>query len=82
METCRKVYFAVEDYDNIDLALANAYLFYVFTEHAIEHRLQSSQEYGDLCRKNFHGVMVQLPLLLRPSLEAIAALTLGVGISW
>lgn len=79
METCRKVYFAIDDYDSFDLALANGYLYYVFGEHAIEFGSQASGEHRDQCRSNLHNTLEQLPLLLPPSLEAVAALTLGVN---
>lgn len=79
METCRKVYFAIDDYDSFDLALANGYLYYVFAEHAIDSGSEASGGYSDQCRTNLHDTLEQLPLLLPPSLEAAAALTLGVG---
>jgi hypothetical protein len=80
-EICRKVYFAIDDYTEIDLILANGYLSYVFAEHYLVVGISEYREYCQLCRKNLDNALQQLPLLLPPSMEAIAALTLGVRLS-
>lgn len=79
-DICRKVYFAIDDYNDIDFILANGYLSYVFSEHVSVSGLQGYQEYCHLCRENLHNACARLPLLLPPSMEVIAALTLGVRI--
>lgn len=79
-EICRKVYFAVEDYDDVDFILANGYLYYVFSEHVIVSGLDENREYYTLCRENFQNAFSQLPLLLSPSMKVVAALTLGVRV--
>ncbi|KPM41083.1 hypothetical protein AK830_g5462 [Neonectria ditissima] len=56
-EICRKVYFAVDDYTELDFIIANGFLSYVFAEHVVVYGTESSRTY--------------------PSMEAIAALTLG-----
>ncbi|KAE8451664.1 hypothetical protein EG329_003121 [Mollisiaceae sp. DMI_Dod_QoI] len=76
-EICRKVYFAVEDYDDVDFILANGYLYYMFSEHVIVSGLDENREYYTLCRENFQNAFSQLPLLLSPSMKVVAALTLG-----
>ncbi|KAL9083684.1 MAG: hypothetical protein Q9165_008412 [Trypethelium subeluteriae] len=79
-DICRKVYFAVDDYSEVDLVLANAYLSYIFAEHVITSGLQDYREYCQLCRDNLEDALLRLPLLLPASMEVIAALTLGVCI--
>ena len=79
-EICRKVYFAVEDYDDVDFILANGYLYYMFSEHVIVSGLNENREYYTLCRENFHNAFSRLPLLLSPSMKVVAALTLGVRV--
>lgn len=77
-DICRKVYFAVDDYNDIVFILANGYLSYVFSEYASESSLYDYREYCRICRENLHAACARLPLLLPPSMEVIAALTLGV----
>lgn len=77
-EICRKVYFAVDQYSEIDFILANGYLSYMFSEHVVVSGLKDYQGYCQLCRENLEGALSQLPLLLPASMDAIAALTLGV----
>ncbi|KAL9071886.1 MAG: hypothetical protein Q9157_005312 [Trypethelium eluteriae] len=79
-EICRKVYFAVDEYSEVDLILANAYLSYIFAEHVVVSGLQDYREYCQLCRENLEDALPRLPLLLPASIEVIAALTLGVWI--
>ncbi|KAH8690118.1 hypothetical protein BGW36DRAFT_390242 [Talaromyces proteolyticus] len=76
-EICRKVYFAVDDYSELDLILANGYLSYVFSERILVSGLSDYRKYFQICRENFHNGLAQLPLFLPPSMEIIAALTLG-----
>ncbi|OTA87219.1 hypothetical protein M434DRAFT_24015 [Hypoxylon sp. CO27-5] len=76
-EICRKIYFAVDDYSEVDLILANGYLSYVFSEHVVVSGRQDYREYFGLCRNNLHNALSRLPLLLPASMEVIAALTLG-----
>ncbi|RDW74799.1 hypothetical protein BP6252_05941 [Coleophoma cylindrospora] len=76
-DICRKVYFAVEEYSEIDFLLANGYLSYIFSEHVIVSGLPGYRGYCQLCRENLDNSLSQLPLLLPASMEVIAALTLG-----
>lgn len=77
-EICRKVYFAVDDYSEIDFILANGYLSHIFSEHGVVSGLQDYRARCRLCRENLHIAFSRLLLLLPASMEVIAALTLGV----
>lgn len=72
------MYFAVDDYSEIDFILANGYLSHIFSEHVVVSGLQDYGAYCRLCRENLHIAFSRLPLLLPASMEVIAALTLGV----
>lgn len=72
------VYFAVDDYSEVDLILANGYLACAFSQHFLEYGLQDSRKYCNICRQNLHEGLARFPLLLPASMEVIAALTLGV----
>ncbi|KAF2877676.1 hypothetical protein BDV95DRAFT_535423 [Massariosphaeria phaeospora] len=76
-EICRKVYFAVDDYSEIEFVLANAYLSYVFSEHIVSSGLQEYREYCQVCRNNLNIALARLPLLVPATMEAVAALLLG-----
>ena len=76
------MYFAVDDYSKVDFILANGYLSYAFSEHVVVYGISDYREYSRLCRTNFHNTLSQLPLLLPASMEIVAALTLGVRISY
>ena len=77
-EICQKVYFAVEDYSEVDVIIANGYLSYMFFEHDAATGLKGYRDYHRICRQNLSNAVLQLSLFLPPSVEAIAALTLGV----
>ena len=79
-DICRKIYFAIDDYNEIEFILANGYLSYIFCEHISVSGLSDYQEYSRLCRENLQTACARLPLLLPPSMEVIAALTLGVRV--
>jgi hypothetical protein len=81
-EICRKVYFAIDDYSEVDLVIANGYLSYIFSEYIVVSGHQDYQEYCLLCRKNLQDVLSRMPLLSSPSMELIAAWTLGVHIPY
>lgn len=81
-EICKKVYFAIEDYSEVDFTLANGYLSYAFAARAAESGVQDYREYRELCRDNLFGALSRLPLILHASIEAVAALTLGVGAAY
>ncbi|KAF4920407.1 hypothetical protein CGCVW01_v006905 [Colletotrichum viniferum] len=76
-EVCRKMYFAIDDYTEIDFVLANGYLTYIFAEHLITIGLNDYREHWLMCRKNLHDAVARLPLLLPAAMDAVAALTLA-----
>jgi hypothetical protein len=78
-EVCRKVYFAVEEYSDIESLLANGFLYYIFSEHYITSGIPRYKEYYCMCRLNFLNGLRRLPLFLPATREVVAALTLGVG---
>ncbi|PVH79366.1 hypothetical protein DL98DRAFT_461159 [Cadophora sp. DSE1049] len=76
-EICQKVYFAVDDYKEVDYILANGYLYWLFAEYGIVSDSDEYLTYCMQCRNNLHNTLVQLPLLLQPSMKAVAALIMG-----
>jgi len=79
-EICQKVYFAVDDYSEIEYILANGYLSYMFSESVVVDGVQEHQEHHRLCRRNFYNAFPRLPLLLPSCTEVVALWTLGVRI--
>lgn len=79
-DICRNVYFAVEDYSDIEFLLANSYLYHMFSEHFFASGNLKYKDYCCLCRFNVEGTLRRLQLFLPASMEAIAALTLGVSV--
>ena len=81
IETCRKVYFATEDYNIAIFIIVNAGLYYLFQEKSImdEQRREEYLRYHYLCRDNLETALTSLPLLLPPTREMIEALLLGVS---
>ncbi|KAH8678426.1 hypothetical protein BX600DRAFT_452045 [Xylariales sp. PMI_506] len=76
-DICRKVYFAIDDYNDVEFILANGYLSYIFAEYVAETGSQNYLDFSRQCRENLHNSLARLPLLLPPSIEVVAALTLG-----
>lgn len=77
-ETCQKVCFAVDEYSQLDFILANSYLSYIFSEYITVTGEHGFQDYYRRCRQNAQLALSQLPFLLPATVEAVAALTLGV----
>ncbi|KAI1127902.1 fungal-specific transcription factor domain-containing protein [Nemania abortiva] len=78
-ETCQKVYFAVDEYSQLDFILANGYLSYIFSEYIAATGNNDYYEYYRRCRQNAQVALSRLPLILPTSIEAIAALTFGAS---
>ncbi|KPM43738.1 hypothetical protein AK830_g2770 [Neonectria ditissima] len=76
-DICTKVYFALEDYSQIDFILANGYLSYIFAAHIAISGAQTSLSDCDLCRDNVHTSLSRLPLILPASMDVVAALIIG-----
>ncbi|VUC32933.1 unnamed protein product [Clonostachys rosea] len=77
-DICRKVYFAVDDFNEIEFILSNGYMYYIFCEHAAGSGREDYLEFGKICERNMFKAFQRLPLLLPSSMEVIAALILGV----
>lgn len=77
-DVCRKVYFAVDNYTEVEFIVANGFLSYVFAEHALDTGAQSSRGHCQLARTNLCGGTLRLPYVLPASSEVIAALVFGV----
>ncbi|KAI8953772.1 fungal-specific transcription factor domain-containing protein [Xylaria longipes] len=78
-ELCQKVYFAIDEYSQLDFILANSYLSYIFSEYIIVTGKNNYQEYYTRCRQNAQVALSRLPLVLPATIEAIAALTFGTS---
>ena len=76
-EACQRVYFAIDDHDEVDFILANGYLTYVFADYKYTTQIEEYQDHGELCRLNLQNAMLRLPLHALPSLKLVAALALS-----
>lgn len=78
-QVCQKVYFAVDDYTEVDFVLATGYLTWLFSEYAIVKGQPKYREYGQQCLGNLQSAITRLTLLLPATMEVIAALAVGVS---
>lgn len=81
-ESCRKVYFATEDYSLATFILVNAGLTYLFMEKAMTATDTKSAEllrHHYTCRDNLETALSNLPLLMPARIETIKALILGAS---
>ncbi|KAF2794397.1 hypothetical protein K505DRAFT_304056 [Melanomma pulvis-pyrius CBS 109.77] len=76
-EICQKVYFAVEDYTDIDFVLANGYLYWLFSEYFVISESDVYRGYCVQCRQNLHIALSRIPFILPPTMDTVAALTIG-----
>lgn len=83
VETCRRVYFAVDGYSISTFIIVNAGLYYLFRENSIDEATirEKYSRYQYLCRDNLETALANLPLLLPPRAETVEALLLGVRLS-
>lgn len=77
-DICRRVYFAVDSYSEIDFVLTTGFLSYMFAEHAASEGITSSRDHLQRCQKSLAKALSRLPIMLPPSMEVIAALALAV----
>lgn len=84
-ESCRRVYFATEDFSLATFIVVNAGLYYLFLEKYImieeKNKVGLASEYlayHHLCRDNLETGLANLSLFLPPKMETIEALLLGV----
>ena len=82
IESCRKVFFALEDYSVAVFVIVNVGLYYIFQEKSLTDEFQSGEylKYHYLCRDNLETALSNWPLLQLPNKEMIEALLLGVGV--
>ncbi|KAF6806653.1 C6 transcription factor [Colletotrichum sojae] len=78
-DVCRRVYFALDDYNEIYFVLANGYLAYLFAETLLSSGMEASRGHWQMCRRNLHDAVSRLPLLLPASTDVIAALTVAAA---
>lgn len=76
-EVCQKVYFAVDDYSEVEFLIANGYLYWLFSEYFIISGSEEYRFYYAQCQQNLHTTLSRFPLLSSASMETIAALTIG-----
>ncbi|KAI0183892.1 hypothetical protein EV127DRAFT_445642 [Xylaria flabelliformis] len=76
-ELCQKVYFAVDEYTQLDFVLANSYLSYIFSEYIVATGKTNYTQFYTQCRQNAQVALSRLPLLLPTTIETVAALTFG-----
>ncbi|CCF34219.1 fungal specific transcription factor, partial [Colletotrichum higginsianum] len=76
-DICRKVYFAVDSYSEIDFVLTTGFLSYMFAEHTVSEGSASFRDHFQLCQRSLAKALSLLPIMLPPSMEVIAALTFG-----
>ena len=76
---CCRVYFAVDAYNLIEYLITNGLLANLFAEHAAIYGNGDSNRFNAMCRRNLGSVLPRLSICLPPSLEAIAAMALGVS---
>lgn len=75
---CQKVYFAVDDYTDVDFVLANGYLYWLFSEYFVISESDVYRGYCLQCRQNLHIALSRIPFILPPTIDTVAALTIGV----
>lgn len=80
IESCRKVFFATEDYSIAIFIIVNAGLYHLFQEKAMATNSMREEllKYHYLCRDNMETALSNLPFFLPPKKETIMALLLGV----
>ncbi|CRG84816.1 putative transcriptional regulatory protein PB24D3,01 [Talaromyces islandicus] len=83
VESCRKVFFATDDYSMETFIIVNAGLHHLFEEKSVTGDSMSEEyvKYHYLCRDNLETALANLPFFLHPRKEIIEALLLGVTYS-
>jgi hypothetical protein len=82
-DSCRKVYFATDDFSLTTFIVVNAGLYYLFQEKFIMNENDAAaaecMSYHHMCRDNFETGLANLPFFLPPKMESVEALLLGAG---
>ena len=80
---CRNVFFAIDDYSDIDFIIAMSGLYYLFTESFYASGTGSSgaqnNGYGPLCRRALKTALWAAGAFLPPRMDSVQALILGVS---
>lgn len=81
VESCRKVFFATEDYSMETFIIVNAGLHQLFEEKSVtgDSTSEAFVKYHYLCRDNLETALANLPFFLHPKREMVEALLLGVS---
>jgi hypothetical protein len=77
-DSCRKVYFATDDFSLTTFIVVNAGLYYLFQEKFImmnenDAGAAECMSYHHMCRDNFETGLANLPFFLPPTMESVAA---------
>jgi hypothetical protein len=67
-DLCQRVYFAVDDYSDLDFILANTYLDCIYSEYGMSSGQEAYAKYTQMCRNKFEHGVARLSLLLTPSI--------------
>ncbi|KAI0468679.1 fungal-specific transcription factor domain-containing protein [Xylaria cf. heliscus] len=78
-EICQKVYFAVDEYSQLDFILANGYLSYIIPEYIVATDNYAYHEYYVRYRQNAQMALSRLPLLLPATIDSVAVLAFGTS---
>lgn len=81
IDTCRKVFFAIDGYSNAEFIIATAGLYYLFTEifqtSAPNPSRQQFLAHGHLCRKALEAALSTVGAFLPVRMDSVQALVLG-----
>ena len=81
-DLCRKVYFPVKPYSKGEITLMNGMLSFVFAEYSAspDSSLTASDclKYAKLCESNFIKGVQDYECLVKPTLENVQCLMIGV----
>ncbi|KPM46026.1 hypothetical protein AK830_g438 [Neonectria ditissima] len=81
MDLCRNVFFAIDDYSDVDFIIAVSGLYYLFTERFHTSETDPSWEqyrhYGILCGRALESALTALGAFLPARTDSVQALVLG-----
>lgn len=85
VESCRRVYFATEDFSLVTFIIVNSGLYYLFQDkHILDDNEAATSDilkHQLICRDNLETALSNLPLLMTARPDSIQALLLGVRAS-
>ncbi|KAK7418911.1 hypothetical protein QQX98_003614 [Neonectria punicea] len=81
VELCRNVFFAIDDYSDVDFIIAVSGLYYLFTERFHTSGTDSSwgqyRNYGVLCGRALEAALTAIGAFLPAKTDSVQALVLG-----